>query len=170
MDLFESLVGQDSALTNTEKLYYLVGFLSGDQHLSVTGDNYSIALELLKNRYNNKRLLADKLLHNLLGTSHVNKNLSSLKPFLDTLLESTKAKFPVEHWSYLLFFINFQKLESSLKKQFEGKMTDKELPSFADLIKFLENEVSTAVRVELQTLGHIMLLLRVPQMNANYLP
>lgn len=151
MELFQSLVGNDSSLSDTEKMYYLVGSLLGEpkaliQHLSVTGDNYSIAIDLLKSRYYNKRLLADRLLHNLLSASHVStKNLSGLKAFLGTLMENTRAlekmNFPVDSWSYLLFYINFQKLDGYLKKHFEDKIVENKLPTFLDLIKFLENEI-----------------------------
>ncbi|XP_047998344.1 uncharacterized protein LOC125235800 [Leguminivora glycinivorella] len=65
--------------------------------------------------------------------------------FLNTLIENTKAlekmEFPVDSWCYLLFYINFQKLDGNLKKHFEDKHADKELPTFADLIKFLETEI-----------------------------
>ncbi|XP_059051901.1 uncharacterized protein LOC131846582 [Achroia grisella] len=151
MELFQSLIDQDVTLTNTEKLYYLSSSLVGEpktliQHLSIVGDNYSIALELLKARYNNKRLLADKLLHNLLSAAPVTyKNLSGLKLFVNTLLENTKAlekmNFPVDSWSYILFYINFQKLDSNLKRDFENKFDEKELPAFEDLLKFLEGEI-----------------------------
>ncbi|XP_048001438.1 uncharacterized protein LOC125238208 [Leguminivora glycinivorella] len=50
-------------------------------------------------------------------------------------------EFPVDSWCYLLFYINFQKLDGNLKKHFEDKHADKELPTFADLIKFLETEI-----------------------------
>jgi hypothetical protein len=151
MELFQSLVGSDSTLSNTEKMYYLTGSLVGEpksliQHLSITGDNYSVAIDLLNSRYNNKRLLADRLLRNLLSVANVgSKNLSGLKLFLNTLSESTKAlekmNFPVDSWSYLLFYINFQKLDSNMRKHFEDKVADKDLPTFADLIKFLETEI-----------------------------
>ncbi|XP_063631340.1 uncharacterized protein LOC134802635 [Cydia splendana] len=50
-------------------------------------------------------------------------------------------QFPVDSWCYLLFYINFQKLDGNLKKHFEDKHADKELPTFSDLIKFLETEI-----------------------------
>ncbi|XP_047996324.1 uncharacterized protein LOC125234163 [Leguminivora glycinivorella] len=151
MELFQSLVGNDATLSDTEKMYYLAGSLLGEpktltQHLSVTGDNFSVAIDLLNARYNNKRLLADRLLHNLLSAPHVtSKGVTGLKMFLNTLIENTKAlekmEFPVDSWCYLLFYINFQKLDGNLKKHFEDKHADKELPTFADLIKFLETEI-----------------------------
>lgn len=151
MELFQSLVGSDSTLSDTEKMYYLTGSLVGEpksliQHLSITGDNYSIAIDLLNSRYNNKRLLADRLLRNLLSVANVgSKNLNGLKLFLNTLSESTKAlekmNFPIDSWSYLLFYINYQKLDSNMRKHFEDKVADKDLPTFADLIKFLETEI-----------------------------
>ncbi|XP_063384362.1 uncharacterized protein LOC134670465 [Cydia fagiglandana] len=151
MELFQSLVGNDTTLSDTEKMYYLAGSLLGEpksliQHLSVIGDNYSVAIDLLNARYNNKRLLADRLLHNLLSAPHVTtKGASGLKMFLNTLIENTKAlekmQFPVDSWCYLLFYINFQKLDGNLKKHFEDKHADKELPTFSDLIKFLETEI-----------------------------
>lgn len=151
IDLFEALVGNDSKLSDAQKMYYLFGSLSGEaktlvQHLSVTGENYTVLLDILKSRYANKRLHADKLLSTMLSLSHVNRNLHSIKTFLNTLLETTKglekAGFPVKMWSYLLLHINLNKLDTSLKRQFEEKYGgDQELPTFDNFISFLTREV-----------------------------
>lgn len=151
MDLFEAMVGSDENLSDAHKMYYLYGSLSGEakmlvQHLSITGENYSVLLDILKSRYGNKRLQADKLLNTLMSLSHVHRNLSSLKNFLNTLLETTKAlqklEFPVDQWSYLLLYINLNKIDVNLKRQFEDKYGGVSvLPTFDNFITFLTKEV-----------------------------
>ncbi|KAJ0169971.1 hypothetical protein K1T71_014577 [Dendrolimus kikuchii] len=150
IDLFESIIGSQNTLSDTQKMYYLFGALGGEakslgQHLSITGDNYSVLLDILKSRYGNKRLQADRLLNTLLAITSVNKSLSSLKNFLNILLETTKGleklQFPVQHWSYLLLHINLNKLDTSLKRDFEDKYSEKDLPTFDDFIAFLTRHV-----------------------------
>lgn len=151
IDLFESMIGSDDNISESQKMYYLYGSLKGEarslvQHLSITGENYSVLLDILKNRYGNKRFQADKLLHTLLSINHIGKNLNSLKSFLNILLETSKGleklKFPIGEWSYLLLYINLNKIDLSLKRQFEDKYGGtSELPTFDNFISFLTREV-----------------------------
>src|SRR5580765_4592041 len=59
--LFKALVHSDASLSNVQKFYYLQSVLKDKaaqviHSLEVTGENYPKALDLLKNRFENKRL------------------------------------------------------------------------------------------------------------------
>lgn len=101
--MFESLVHNNDLLSNIEKFNYLIHSLK-DEPLALvkctpmTGENYLIAYNALKQRYQNQRLVA---------TSHwreiedCKKNISmSLRHLVNTFLENLAAlenmKFPVK--------------------------------------------------------------------------
>ena len=62
MDSFESSINSNERLNNVDKFLYLKGLLNGKalhtiEGLSLTEENYSEALQLLKNRFGDKKLL-----------------------------------------------------------------------------------------------------------------
>ncbi|KAJ8961315.1 hypothetical protein NQ314_005964 [Rhamnusium bicolor] len=61
-DCFHALIPNNGALTNVQKFYYLQTALNGEassviRALEVSNDNYSIAWKMLKERYENKRII-----------------------------------------------------------------------------------------------------------------
>lgn len=61
-DLFTSMIRNNPALSTVEKMHYLKTCVTGEaarlvSNLSISGDNFSIAWELLVSRYENKRFL-----------------------------------------------------------------------------------------------------------------
>ncbi|KAJ8932160.1 hypothetical protein NQ318_016654 [Aromia moschata] len=70
-DAFEALVNRDKSLSNTQKFMYLNSCLEGEaasitESLIVTDDNYVIAWDLLRNRYENKRAILNAHVNALL--------------------------------------------------------------------------------------------------------
>ncbi|KAJ8718981.1 hypothetical protein PYW07_016537 [Mythimna separata] len=149
-DLFLSLVHDRPNLPETEKHYYLRSCLSGEpltlvKHLPVDAKNYEVALGLLRDRYQNTRLLADTYLEQIVSLPNISSTMEGLRQsFYNPLLESTQALqklgLPIAEWSYLLFFIVLQKLPSRLRNQFEERngTAPGELPSFSALMSFLD--------------------------------
>lgn len=77
-DLFESLINANEALASVQKLYYLRSALTGEAakvvaSLEITNDNYRVAWELFKNRFENKRLIVQYLIQTLFDLSPINK-------------------------------------------------------------------------------------------------
>ncbi|RVE40748.1 hypothetical protein evm_014603 [Chilo suppressalis] len=149
-DLFLSLVHNRSNLPATEKHYYLRSCLKGEpltlvKHLPVDAANYEVALGLLRDRYQNTRLLADTYLEQIVSLPKVPTTLDGLRQaFYNPLLESTQALqklgLPVAEWSYLLLFLILQKLPTRLRNQFEERCgaTAEELPTFSSLMGLLD--------------------------------
>ncbi|CAG9790330.1 unnamed protein product [Diatraea saccharalis] len=149
-DLFLSLVHDRPNLPETEKHYYLRSCLKGEaltlvKHLPVDAANYEVALGLLRDRYQNTRLLADTYLEQIVSLPTVPTSLEGLRQtFYNPLLESTQALkklgLPVGEWSYLLLFLVMQKLPARLRNQFEERCgaTAGELPTFSSLMELLD--------------------------------
>ena len=77
MDSFNAAVHNSKALSNVEKFNYLRTFLEGEaQHtisgLSLTNDNYSEALNLLKNRFGNNQVIISARMNTLVKLPSVN--------------------------------------------------------------------------------------------------
>lgn len=70
--IFERVIENNSRITQTEEMHYLKTSVRGEaanviQHLSTCGANYADAWELLRSRFNNKRVLFANLVDTILN-------------------------------------------------------------------------------------------------------
>src|SRR5215472_15024419 len=70
-DTFESLIAQNTALSNIQKFHYLITALKGEPkqliaNLAITSDNFDVAWKLITGRYNNKKLIAMQHINHLM--------------------------------------------------------------------------------------------------------
>lgn len=101
-DKFKATVDTNSLLANNnvQKFYYLFSALSGAaaqviDSLQVTVENYSIALELLKRRFENKRLTIHYHVHELFNLTPIVKESSELlRVLLDNFQKNLCSKKP----------------------------------------------------------------------------
>jgi len=61
-DIFEALIVNNKTLSNVQKFHYLIGSLKSEakdliSNLQTTNENFLVAWQLVKQRYNNKRLI-----------------------------------------------------------------------------------------------------------------
>ncbi|XP_018364596.1 PREDICTED: uncharacterized protein LOC108762191 [Trachymyrmex cornetzi] len=149
-DLFESLIATNSVLTAVQKLYYLRSALTGEAakiiaSLEITNDNYVIAWELLKNRYENKRLIVQYLIQALLDLASINKeSYSDLRQLVDNASQHiqtlTKLEQPVASWGTLLIHIILPKVDKGSRREWELKRSNREeFPTLAEFMDFLTN-------------------------------
>ena len=88
-DFFNVEVGQSTSLSNIEKFNYCRFYLEGDTLQAKTGftlanSNYEEALDLLKNRYENKQQIISVHINTLVKLKPViNKDLNELQKFYD---------------------------------------------------------------------------------------
>lgn len=153
ISLFGSLVLSRTDITLTEKFHYLFSHLTNEpktliQHLPMIDTSLEVALELLYTRYDNKRLLADAYISRILNIQPLKKIQLLRSDILNPLLECTRALkgfgLPVDEWSYLLVHITLTKLPIEIKSRFEHSFGGlrQDLPTFDELIQFLQNECS----------------------------
>ncbi|CAG9111472.1 unnamed protein product [Plutella xylostella] len=122
--------------------------LSLVRHLELADGNYEIAYQLLKERYDNKRLIADTHLESILAVTLGQQGLTgNLRKLVNTLKENTMALsvlgFEVKAWSFLLLHIILRKLPFDLRSRFELGLggSPSTIPTFQDLLGFLETEL-----------------------------
>jgi len=96
-DLFKALVDSDASLTNVQKFYYLQSVLKDNaaqviHSLEVTGENYPIALELLRSRFENKRLTTRHHVRALFNLPQIVKESAGpLRALSDELCKNLRA-------------------------------------------------------------------------------
>jgi hypothetical protein len=100
---------------DTQKFYYLQSCLTGEakhviEALSISSDNYQVAWELLKERYENKRLIGQTHIQAIFNLPAITKaSATSLRQFSDSIgvhLKALKALQPAtDQWDDLLIYI-----------------------------------------------------------------
>lgn len=149
-DLFDSLVNTRD-ISEAEKHYYLRASLAGEaltlvRQLPIDGSSYSVAVQLLRNRYQNKRLLVDTYLGRIMNLSTVQGTIGLRSDFYDPLTESLQALEklgqPVKDWSYVLLFSVLQKLPMRIRALFEERYGSgpEPLPTVQQLLQLLDEQ------------------------------
>lgn len=148
--VFNSMIHNNGDLCAIQKLHYLLSVLEQEplnlvKHLPLSNENYSVAYKLLVDRYENKRLIADKHLEQILSASCQTLTCKNLKRFVNTLNENIQALkalgFDTESWSFVLFHLISRKLPAELRTKFEFLIKPNEIPTFQGLLEFLENHL-----------------------------
>jgi Protein of unknown function (DUF1759) len=133
--LYTAAVHTDSGLHDVLKLQYLFSYLEGAAlkaiaHFDLTDSNYSVAIELLRDRYNDPDAAAEELTKKiLLMNKKVCRNYLSLESLLSTLKESTLAidklsdKYKIrDYWIACWVYMHFdEELKMAYHQKYEGK-------------------------------------------------
>ncbi|CAL1678374.1 unnamed protein product [Lasius platythorax] len=147
-DLFASLIRDNPALTNVERMHYLKTCVTGEAarlvgNLSISGDNFSIAWNLLVSRYENKRFLIAAQLDRITNLKPLKrKNAQGLRTLLITISEATAALrvlgCAVNSWDPLLLYHIVKLLDSESREAWEVKLgSSTTYPTFTQFEEFL---------------------------------
>lgn len=147
-DLFQTLIHKKVGLSDTEKFQYLLSFVKGEplkviKAIPLTDANYQIAYNTLKDRYQNKRLLASTYLNEIFNLPKISNGFE-LRNMFDSFIESVDALsllgFPVSEWDFILLNLLLQKLDSDTVQRFELAHSHLEMPHFNQLKLFISNQ------------------------------
>lgn len=150
-DIFYSVVHNRTDLSEIDKFLYLKLCCKDDalkliESLDATAANYSIALEILKKRYDNRRAIINHHVNSILfNLPNVTKESPTLiRKLVDTLHQHTaaleKLNLPVNQWDTLLIPIVLQKLDDRTKREWENKQSNQNLPTIEELTEFLSKK------------------------------
>lgn len=156
---FRNAVHNNNTLTACEKLYYLIGKLTGKARsicagITPSADNYPLIFDSLCERYEDKRQSATSYLDQLFEF----KSISSVSPgnlelFLDKFATSVAGFKNVtvpDHADFILLHIALKKLDTDTVRAFESnhqlKSNSSEIPSFSELIGFLREHIRVLER------------------------
>ena len=144
---FKSMCHENPSIPELHKFYYLKACLKDEAaeviaSLETTPENYTVAWELIKKRYDNSRYIVGSHLESLIETQHISKEFS-IRSFLDNVQKQVRALKALikaeDRWDTLLVFITKEKLNPYTKEKWEESLKHKNVPSFDEMITFLEH-------------------------------
>ncbi|XP_037929161.1 uncharacterized protein LOC119663624, partial [Teleopsis dalmanni] len=149
-ELFDRLVQQNHNLVDVERMQYLKGSLRGEaarliNHLTITANNYTAAVELLKQRYNNPAILVDNLINMLLSLRAIrNENVQDLKTLVDSSREVLygirNLNVDTSSWDPLIIQILLPKLDGETRKLYQhSRGASTQIPKLSSLYEFIES-------------------------------
>lgn len=114
-DTFHSLIHSNASLDDIKKLQYLRASLTGDAKnivsaLEISALNYQVTWQLLKDRYDNRRVIAQNHIKAIMELpSMLRENAAELRQIADGATKHIHTlqafKRPTSHWDDLLIFL-----------------------------------------------------------------
>lgn len=155
-DTFHAVVDSNTNLSDVEKFYYLKSVLKGNaadviHSLEVSSTNYQEAWSLLKERYENKKIIALSHLDSMYNFPPMaRESAPELRKFVDEIKRDLRALktlgLGVDSWDVLLIYIFERKLDSLTRKEWQKQnATDfsaDDFPTINVFLKFLTNKCS----------------------------
>ncbi|XP_063981076.1 uncharacterized protein LOC135164549 [Diachasmimorpha longicaudata] len=111
--------------------------------LELTEENYEVALQLLKDRYDNKRVIIQKHVRALMDLPTIGKESAlELRKFIDAMSMHLRALKslgqPSDTWETLLIHSFTAKLDRVTHQEWEKSVTGTEKPTMKEFTSFLE--------------------------------
>lgn len=146
-DAFHSVIHSNSSLNDIHKLQYLRAATTDDAHkiissLEISEENYAVAWNLLKERYDNKRIVVQNHVEAIAELPIMNKeSASGLRQIVDGAarhIQALKAlKRPIHYWDDVLIYWLSSKLDSCTTREWQRSLVGDELPTFKQFLDFL---------------------------------
>ncbi|XP_058466308.1 uncharacterized protein LOC131439387 [Malaya genurostris] len=156
-DSFVSLVHNNCDLSEVQKFFYLKSTLKGEalklvEKISVTDGNYSIALKVITDRYQNTNILIRNHIEALFKVDKVKKECPRALSYLVGEFENNlgtleKLGEEVSGWSSLLVYMVSSRLDQTTFREWQRAAEKKRMPTYNELIAFLREYV-----IELESL------------------
>ncbi|KAJ8955522.1 hypothetical protein NQ317_012653 [Molorchus minor] len=158
-DSFVALVDSNDSISEIQKFYYLRSSLEAEAaHLvasiEVSASNYAIAWGLLKDRFENKKLLV----HNYVKTFFdapvmARESHFELRKLYDTFTKSLRSLKtlgqPTDNWDTLIIHMLTSKFDNVTRRDWESYKLQDELPTMQDINAFLKNKCDILKKLEL---------------------
>lgn len=148
--LFDSLIHQNSSLSDVEKFQYLRTLLKGNalkliENLHLSASNYFVAYDTIKRRYEDKRLKANYYMKQIQDFKGIpSDSPSNLQAFLlafKTNVEALRALKLPDLSDFMLFHKALSNLDSNSRQLFETEFAKSDIPSFDDLMTFVSERL-----------------------------
>lgn len=149
--LFTALISDNPVLTDIQKFLYLKSLLRDEplqliQTLPVEHSSFQIALDILKDRYENKLSVVNSYLKNLVEIEQLKKcTAANLRKFINDIKQNLdllkKLNYSFEQlWELLLIYLFEKKLDFSTRKSFESERNANALPSIHEFLECLKKK------------------------------
>ncbi|XP_075167412.1 uncharacterized protein LOC142239506 [Haematobia irritans] len=157
-DMFSAVYGEHPKLSAVQKLYHLRLKTRGQAALIVKkyrlcGENFSLAWEALRSRYENRRILVDNQLKVLLNlkpiSSESSEALQDIQAMINDCLAALKAQqISTSDWDPILVYVCSTKLPHETLSLWEQSLkSHRDLPSWKQMDTFLSNRYEVVERL-----------------------
>ncbi|XP_046686714.1 uncharacterized protein LOC124372372 [Homalodisca vitripennis] len=167
INLYDSTVHRNTALTSVVKFQYLLSILSGEplaliKNFNISTANYLIVYNILRQRYHSTRRLVTLHLNHLIDLPDVSsQSVRGLRTFVNTFHEHSEALKAIEcdvttQANPLLSALLLRKLNGDLRKCLKSFRSSNEeethtLPTVKDIILFLNTECNMSEDADLHS-------------------
>uniref|UniRef100_A0A6P7GAH9 Uncharacterized protein LOC114339688 n=1 Tax=Diabrotica virgifera virgifera TaxID=50390 RepID=A0A6P7GAH9_DIAVI len=162
IELFDALIVKNETLTDIQKLVYLKSYLRGESlqlidSLPIINENFVIALNILKKRYENKFAIINSYLQAIFDCNNISKCKSdTLRELITTIQKNILSLQNLNLTSENLFdltliFILKKKLDFQSAKAYESERNHDEIPTLNHFLKFLEKRAVILENVEISS-------------------
>lgn len=158
-DRFLNAMEKQKSMSNVDKLEYLKSCLTGDaekaiQRFQITEANYTAAWNQLNKMYDNKRILQDTEIETIIDRKEMRQETArELREFLDVMRGSLEAlrnlNVDTTSWDPILVILVKRKLAFKTREEWEKQLETTEIPTYTQLIEFLEKRFRTVENLEL---------------------
>ncbi|XP_050064654.1 uncharacterized protein LOC114132631 [Aphis gossypii] len=148
-DCFRAMIHDDGGFSPAQKFYYLRSSISGPaldliKSIPMTDANYEVAIERLKQRYDNRSLVIQSHIRSLLESPYVEqptaKELQALHAHVSAHVAALRVlNQPTEHWDAWLVTIIVSRLDAATSHGWQLRQQNTQLPKYCDLEKFLSS-------------------------------
>lgn len=155
IECFNSTIHNNNQLTNSEKVYYLCGQLSGKAleaiaGISPTGDNYELIYNTLVDKYQDVRSLATAYLDEIFNLKKMQvPSVDGLNSFIDKFSVSVAAFEKLDIISKLDFiylYLALKKVDCDTAQLFENSVRSEQIPLYSNFVKFVKEQVKILER------------------------
>lgn len=157
-DMFTAVYVNHPKLTRAQKLYHLRNKTKGDagaivKRYPLCDDNFDLAWNALKARYDNKRVLVDKQLRILFDIPvAADENSESINKIhatvVDCLSMLKSLNVPTDGWDPILIHLISTKLPGNTLSLWEQSLkSHRELPKWSQMDEFLNNRFEVVERI-----------------------
>lgn len=159
--MFESLVHNHQALTDTQKFHYLKNSVDGDaanvlDGWHTVGENYQPAYDALIHLYENKyRIVLAHIdeLHKM--PKLINETYEGLRQMIDTtnraLRQLRVIGSPVQHWDHMIIYELLVRMPQTTITNWETSHDLAEMPTLEQVLRYLERRARSIVNLGQQT-------------------
>ncbi|XP_029155926.1 uncharacterized protein LOC114928760, partial [Nylanderia fulva] len=157
-DTFKNLI-HESELSNVQKHQYLVGSLSGPaakiiESIDISDQNYEIAWELLKKRYEDERAIRKRHIQCLFELPRVHReSATAIQELLDHVHKHLRVlqsmKLPTEAWGELIIHLIEKNLDSSTRGRWEEHIEELTEVTTTTMTDFLQRRCQVLKRASL---------------------
>ncbi|GFQ69444.1 uncharacterized protein TNCT_723651 [Trichonephila clavata] len=141
---FLSLIHENTSSSDSEKLYYLQSALKGHaKQFQTVNDSYSSLFEAFKGRYENKRLIVNSHIGELLNPNKIKFEFAfHLRNLIDYIQSHLRALKQLELepntlCESMIIFVITQRLDDESRKQYEMELHSNDLPRWDKFLDFL---------------------------------